>query len=50
MVYFDILNVDYNVLFLYGVGKGKQLDGKGWKCWSVCQGNMPRGSTKFLLS
>jgi hypothetical protein len=23
------LNVDYNVLFLYGLGKGKQHDGQG---------------------
>jgi hypothetical protein len=28
-VYFDILNVDYNVLFLFGLGKGKQHDGQG---------------------
>ena len=48
-VYFDILYVDYNVLFLYGLGKGEQHDGQGWQYCSICQGIMSRGSTKFFI-
>ena len=46
----DILNVDYNVLFFFGLGKGGQLGGQGKQCYSICQGIKPRGSTKLLLS
>ena len=46
----DILNVDYNVLFFFGLGKGGQHGWQGEQCCSICQGIMPRGSTKFLLS
>ena len=47
-IHVDILNVDYSVLFVLGLGKGGQHGGQGEQCCSICQGIMPRGSTMSI--